>query len=100
MKTLFRILTICLVTAPLHCAFADGPVATTDGHNLTAFNPSNSYNNQWATMSNGRDSATSNAKADFGNCNAVVLRCAQPKCANGGCSDMNVAAGIGWGRVQ
>ncbi len=100
MKTLYRILTICLVAAPLHCAFADGPVATTDGHNLTSFNPSNAYNNQWATMSNGRDSATSNAKVDFGNCNAVVLRCAQPKCANGGCGDMNVAAGIVLGCVQ
>ena len=100
MKTLVRIFTICMVTAPLYCAFADGPVATTDGHNLTAFNPSNANNNQWATISNGRDSANSNAKADFGNCNAVILRCAQPKCANGGCSDMNVAAGIVLGCVQ
>ena len=76
------------------------PVATTAGSNLTAFNPSNANNNQWATMSNGRYDANVSAKADFGNCNALILRCAQPKCSNGGCGDMSVASAIVKGCVQ
>ena len=44
-------------------------------------------------------SATS-ATADFGNCNAVIMRCAQPKCGNGGCTDMSVTAAIVSGCVQ
>ena len=100
MKSLSRILTICLCAAPvIHSAW--GVVATTSGSNLTSFNPSNAYNNQWATLSNGRgDMATPTAKVDFGNCNALILRCAQPKCANGGCTDMNVAGAIVAGCVQ
>ena len=96
MKVLSRILTICLCSAPLFCAFADGPVATTAGSNLTAFNPSTNYNNQWNGLASGRTdtSASGNAKADFGNCNALISRCAQPKCGNGGCTDQNVAEGI------
>lgn len=77
-----------------------GPVATTAGNNLTAFNPSNAMNNQWATMSNGRYDGNVSAKADFGNCNALILRCAQPKCSNGGCGDMSVASAIVKGCVQ
>lgn len=100
MKSLSRILTICLCAAPvIHSAW--GVVATTSGSNLTSFNPSNAYNNQWATLSNGRgDMAAPTAKVDFGNCNALILRCAQPKCANGGCTDMNVAGAIVAGCVQ
>ena len=52
-------------------------------------------------MSNGRyDGNNTSAKADFGNCNAVVLRCAQPKCGNGGCTDASVASAIVTGCVQ
>lgn len=101
MKILSRILTVLLCFAPV--AYASGaPVATTAGSNLTAFNPSNANNNQWATLSNGRyDSANApTAKADFGNCNALILRCAQPKCSNGGCSEASIASAIVKGCVQ
>jgi len=100
MKSLLRILTAVLYCAPLCNALAAGPVATTAGSNLTAFNPSNVNNNQWATMSNGRYDGNVSAKADFGNCNALILRCATPKCANGGCSDMSVASAIVEGCVK
>ncbi len=102
MKNLSRILSVILCFAPLTVVNAAGPVATTAGSNLTAYNPSNAYNNQWANLSNGRyDSANApSAKADFGNCNALVLRCAQPKCSNGGCADASVASAIVTGCVQ
>ena len=99
MKNLSRILSIMLCFAPVAFASA-GPVATTAGSNLTAYNPSNANNNQWATMSNGRYDGNTSAKADFGNCNALILRCAQPKCSNGGCGDMSVASAIVTGCVQ
>lgn len=100
MKNLSHILSMMLCFAPL-CVNAAGTVATTSGSNLTAFNPSNAYNNQWASLSNGRyDANTASAKVDFGNCNAVVLRCAQPKCSNGGCADSSVASAIVAGCVQ
>ena len=100
MKNLSRILSMMLCFAPL-CVNAAGTVATTSGSNLTAFNPSNAYNNQWASLSNGRyDANAASAKVDFGNCNAVVLRCAQPKCSNGGCADSSVASAIVAGCVQ
>ena len=100
MKSLSRILAICLCSAPF-VQVAWGVVATNSGSNLTAFNPSNAYNNQWATLSNGRgDMATPTAKVNFGNCNSLILRCAQPKCGNGGCTDMTVAGAIVAGCVQ
>lgn len=40
------------------------------------------------------------AAANFGNCNAVILRCATPKCANGACYDMSVARPIVTGCVN
>lgn len=99
MNKLSRILTVCLCCIPAFSAGA-APVATTSGNNLTSFKPSNSYNNQWATMTNGRYDENPTAKADFGNCNAVILRCAQPKCGNGGCTDPTVAAQIVDGCVK
>ena len=99
MKILSRILTICLCCVCAARADAAGPVATTAGSNLTAYNPSNAYNNQWATLTNGRNDGTTSAKADFGNCNALIMRCAQPKCTSG-CSDITVAAAIVKGCVQ
>ncbi len=98
MKSLSRILTVCLCCVPTFGAVAN--IATTSGSNLTAYNPSNSYNNQWATVSNARYDGNTTAKVDFGNCNAVVLRCAQPKCNNGGCVDESVAAAIVEGCVK
>ena len=99
MKSLSRILTVCLCCVPAFGANS-APVATTAGSNLTAYNPSNAYNNQWATMTNGRYDGNTTAKVDFGNCNAVVLRCAQPKCNNGGCADASVASAIVAGCVR
>ena len=99
MKSLSRILTVCLCCVPVFGAHA-APVATTAGSNLTAYNPSNANNNQWATISNARYDGNTAAKADFGNCNAVVLRCAQPKCGNGGCAKEDVAAAIVAGCVK
>ena len=98
MKSLSRILTVCLCCVPVFGAHA--VPATTAGSNLTAYNPSNSYNNQWATVSNARYDGNTTAKVDFGNCNAVVLRCAQPKCNNGGCVDPSVASAIVSGCVR
>ena len=100
MKNLSRILTVILCCVPALAVDA-APVATTAGNNLTAYNPSNAYNNQWATISNGRYDGVNNtsAKVDFGNCNAVVLRCAQPKCGSG-CTDVAVAAEIVNGCVK
>ena len=99
MKHLSRILTVILCCAPAFSVSA-APVATTSGSNLTAYNPSTAYNNQWATMSNSRyDTTNTSAKADFGNCNAVVLRCAQPKCGTG-CTDASVAGPIVAGCVK
>ena len=100
MKKLSRILTAFICCAPFGLAYGS-TVATTSGSNLTAFNPSTANNNQWATLSNGRsDAVGKSAKADFGNCNSVVLRCAQPKCGNGGCADSNVASSIVAGCVK
>lgn len=79
------------------CGVALANVATTAGNNLTAYNGgASSNNNKWNTVSNSRSGATSSAPAtaNFGNCNAVVLRCASPKCSGGGCMDMMVARSI------
>lgn len=100
MKNVSRIFSAMVCSASLFAFGAYGAVATTAGSNLTAFNPSNSYNNQWTSMTNGRYDSSASAKADFGNCNAVVLRCAQPKCANGGCGEKGVAAAIVSGCVK
>lgn len=99
MRYLSRILTICLCCVSAFHADAVAAVATTAGSDLTSYHPSNAYNNQWATMANVRSDPNS-AKADFGNCNSLILRCAQPKCSNGGCTDISLAAAIVKGCVQ
>lgn len=84
-------------------AYAAGPVATTAGSNLTAYNGNSGATNNalWNSYMNPRsNSAMSAPTADFGNCNALILRCAQPKCANGGCSTMDVAKPIVSGCVE
>jgi hypothetical protein len=77
-------------------------VATTAGSNLTAYNGTGATNNnQWNNLMNARGGmATQTATANFGNCNAVVLRCATPKCSSGGCTDMGVARPIVAGCVN
>lgn len=77
------------------------PVATTAGSNLTAYNSSTAgsiNNNQWNSMTNSRTGEGKAPVADFGNCNAVIMRCAQPKCA--GCTSMDVAVPIVTGCVM
>ena len=78
-------------------------VATTAGNNLTAYSGTGATNNnQWNTMMNARTNAlpSGNVAANFGNCNAAILRCASPKCASGGCTEMSVARPIVAGCVN
>ena len=77
-------------------------VATTAGANLTAYNGTGATNNnQWNNLMNARGGmGQTAADANFGNCNAVILRCATPKCSGGGCYDMNVARPIVAGCVN
>ena len=82
---------------------ASAQVATTAGSNLTAWNGNMgaTNNNEWNMMMNprgGMGGAASAPVADFGNCNALILRCAQPKCA--GCTTMDVARPIVAGCVN
>ncbi len=76
-------------------------VATTAGSNLTAYNGTGATNNnQWNSLMNGRSGATpAAADANFGNCNAIILRCASPKCGTG-CGDANIAYQIVAGCVN
>lgn len=82
------------------------PVSQTVGSNLTAYDSGMGAinNNKWNSTINirGTGSAAPAAapSADFGNCNSLILRCAQPKCANGGCADMNIAMPIAAGCVS
>lgn len=97
MKPITRVLLLALCLTPGGGAIAAVP--STLGSNLTAYNGASgaTNNNNWNNLMNNR---TAPAAADFGNCNAVILRCAQPKCANGGCSSMDVAQPIVTGCVQ
>ena len=84
-------------------ARAASPVATTVGSNLTAYNNNTGAinNAMWNSYVNPRaNSAATAPTADFGNCNAIILRCAQPKCTNGGCCTMEIARPIVSGCVQ
>ncbi len=96
----FLLAALALIATP---AFAT-PVAQTMGSNLTAYNGASGAmtNNTWNSMINARSggNAASAPTADFGNCNALIMRCAQPKCASGGCTDLNVAATIVQGCVN
>ena len=101
MKSIARFLLVLTCVAP-YCA-ANAVVSQTAGSNLTAYNGESgaTNNNRWNNLTNARSISTaSNATADFGNCNAVIMRCAQPKCGNGGCTDLSVTSGIVSGCVQ
>ena len=91
----FFILVLCV----LPCV-AGANVATTAGSNLTAWtsNGGSANNNNWNTMMNSRSQTGSKAKADFGNCNSLILRCAQPKCA--ACTTMELAKPVVSGCVN
>ncbi len=95
MKPIYRILFYVMCLLPGIAGAA--PVATTAGSNLTAYNPNSMgamNNNQWNSMMNSRTGTDSAPTADFGNCNALIMRCAQPKCATGGCTSMDVTVPI------
>ena len=84
-------------------AYAAAPVATTVGSNLKAYNGNSGATNNamWNSYMNPRaNNAVSAPTADFGNCNALILRCAQPKCANGGCTSLEIARPIVSGCVE
>lgn len=93
---------LCGVLCAAFIAPAGANVATTAGSNLTAYNGTGATNNnQWNTLMNARGGMSQTAAdANFGNCNAVILRCATPKCSGGGCYDMNVARPIVAGCVN
>ncbi len=96
MKFISHVLLMALVFGPCGVAAA-APLSGTAGSNLTAYNPGGGAisNNEWNSMINSRSSGVSApATADFGNCNSVILRCASPKCANGGCTSIEVATPI------
>ncbi len=100
MKSISRFLlfALTLISVGAHAS----PVATTAGSNLTAYNSGfgATNNNNWNTLTNPRTGADSAPTADFGNCNALILRCAQPKCKSGGCTDMDVTSAIVTGCVN
>lgn len=102
MKSIARFLLLSLALVPFGADSA--PVPSTRGNNLTAYNGASgaTNNNNWNSLMNARSGADAvdMPVADFGNCNAIVLRCAQPKCANGGCVDMDVTATIVAGCVR
>ncbi len=91
MKLFKRFLLLVLCAIP---SVAGAQIATTAGSNLTAWNGTTgaTNNNNWNQMMNSRGATGSNAKADFGNCNSLILRCAQPKCS--GCTSMELARPI------
>ena len=100
MKSISRFLVFALALVSVD-AFGT-PVSTTAGSNLTAYNQtSGAVNNaNWNTLMNNRTSAGSAPVADFGNCNSLILRCAQPKCSSGGCTTLDVARPIVAGCVE
>ncbi|MBO5947134.1 MAG: hypothetical protein J6Q44_03250, partial [Alphaproteobacteria bacterium] len=99
MKLFKRFLLLCLCAIP---TFAQGQIATTAGSNLTAWNGNSgaTNNNNWNQLMNNRTMAGggSGAVADFGNCNSLILRCAQPKCS--GCDTLELARPIVAGCVN
>ena len=102
MKLTARFLLAALCAVPFSAQSASVP--NTRGNNLTAYNGASgaTNNNNWNSLMNVRSGsdAADMPVADFGNCNAIVLRCAQPKCANGGCVDVGVTSAIVNGCVQ
>ena len=100
MKLIKRFLLLVMCAMPV---FAQAQVATTAGSNLTAWNGNSgaTNNNNWNQMMNNRTMATGGGAAptaDFGNCNSLILRCAQPKCA--GCTTVDIARPIVAGCVN
>lgn len=99
MRIITKFLSVMFAFAPLYAGAA--PISQTAGSNLTGYNGAmgSIAGNQWNTMTNQRGNSAV-AKADYGNCEAVVLRCAKPKCSGTGCADFNVAKSIAGGCVN
>ncbi|MFQ6744915.1 MAG: hypothetical protein ACLRFN_02960, partial [Alphaproteobacteria bacterium] len=96
---LFKPFLLSVILLLPHLAMAQ--VATTAGSNLTAWNGNSgaTNNNNWNQLTNSRVQATAGApKADFGNCNSLIMRCAQPKCM--GCTTIDIARPIVTGCVN
>lgn len=72
------------------------PKLSLSDNNLTSFDGDiNSLNtNEWNNLTNERSSNTNNVTANFGNCNSIILRCVQPKCASGGCLSIDIVQPI------
>lgn len=99
MKYFKQFLLLVLFMTPCVCG---AQVATTAGSNLTAWNGNSgaTNNNNWNTLMNNRTLAggAGGATADFGNCNSLILRCAQPKCS--ACTSLEIAKPIVEGCVN
>ena len=99
MKLIKQFLLLSLFIAP---CVSGANVATTAGSNLTAWNGNSgaTNNNNWNTLMNNRTLAggAGAPTADFGNCNSLILRCAQPKCA--ACTTLDIAKPIVEGCVN
>lgn len=95
MKSLTRFFALILCIMP-HALFADAPVSGTVGDSMTAYSGGMGAinNNNWNQMMNSRSNMPT---ADFGNCNALILRCATPKCS--GCTTIDIATPIVQGCV-
>jgi hypothetical protein len=88
MKKLISIFAICLLPFAFGAHANIGSAGAMD-------------NNQWNQLMNPRSATPGvGAVADFGNCDALIQRCAAPRCAGGRCTDMQVAIGIVNGCVQ
>ena len=101
MKLITKFLLAVFSFAPVTVGAA--PISQTAGSNLTQYNGSmgNIVGNQWNTMTNPRINAqNTTVKVDFGNCNAIIIRCATPKCSGGGCGNMDIAKSIVSGCVN
>ena len=99
MKLFKRFLLLTLFFVPCVCG---ANVATTAGSNLTAWNGNggSANNNNWNTLMNNRTlaGAAGAPTADFGNCDAMIKRCAQPKCS--ACTTLEIARPIVEGCVN
>ncbi len=109
MKILIRFLSVCTACFALGTAYGDSPIggpgpsfANSGGisGNRTVFTGSAGAlnNNQWNAAINPNPLGQQRPVADFGNCNSLILRCAQPKCA--GCTTMELALPIVKGCVK